>query len=108
MALIAVILWCVNLGISIWNAYAVGGAWVESNHAGGFSRLVAWAGAVMSAFGFTSEGQPEPLARPAAPGAVESAEPRGRDKRTACCRPEARRYRSAVRYAGWAAWVATS
>jgi hypothetical protein len=52
MALV-VILWFVNLGISIWNAYAVGRAWVESKHAGGFSRLVAWAGAAMSALGFT-------------------------------------------------------
>ncbi len=53
MALVAVILWFLNLGISIWNAYAVGRAWVESKHAGGFSRLVAWAGAAMSALGFT-------------------------------------------------------
>jgi hypothetical protein len=52
MALV-VILWFVNLGISIWNAYAVGKAWAESKHAGGFSRLVAWAGAIMSALGFT-------------------------------------------------------
>ncbi len=50
---IAVILWFVNLGISIWNAYAVGNAWVESKHAGGFSRVVAWAGAIMAALGFT-------------------------------------------------------
>lgn len=53
VALVAVILWFVNLGISIWNAYAVGKAWAESKHAGGFSRLVAWAGAAMSALGFT-------------------------------------------------------
>jgi len=53
VALIAVILWFVNLGISIWNAYAVGKAWVESKHAGGLSQLVAWAGAIMSALGFT-------------------------------------------------------
>ncbi len=50
---LAVILWLVNLGISIWNAYAVGKAWVESKNAGGFSQLVAWAGAIMSALGFT-------------------------------------------------------
>jgi hypothetical protein len=48
-----VIIWFVNLGISIWNAVAVGRAWVETEHAGGFQRLVAWAGAVMSAIGFT-------------------------------------------------------
>jgi len=53
MALLFVVLWLVNLGISIWNAVAVGRAWVETKHAGGFQRLVAWAGAVMAAAGFT-------------------------------------------------------
>jgi hypothetical protein len=48
-----VILWILNLGLSVWNAYAVGRAWVEAKHAGGFSLLVAWAGAAMSALGFT-------------------------------------------------------
>jgi hypothetical protein len=48
-----IIIWFVNLGISIWNAVAVGRAWVETEHAGGFQRLVAWAGAAMSAIGFT-------------------------------------------------------
>jgi hypothetical protein len=48
-----VILWIVNLGISIWNAVAAGRAWPETQHAGGFQRIVAWAAAIMSAAGFT-------------------------------------------------------
>jgi hypothetical protein len=42
-----------NLGISWWNAYAVGHAWVESKHAGGSRRFMAWMGALMSGAGFT-------------------------------------------------------
>jgi hypothetical protein len=42
MALIAIILWLVNLGISIWNAVAVGRAWVESKHAGGIALSVGY------------------------------------------------------------------
>jgi hypothetical protein len=53
MPIVAVIFWFVNFGISIWNAVAVGRGWVESKHAGGFARLVAWSGAIMSALGFT-------------------------------------------------------
>jgi hypothetical protein len=48
-----VLVWLLNLGISIWNAYAVGLAWVETKHAGGWPRFMAWMGAVMSASGFS-------------------------------------------------------
>jgi hypothetical protein len=48
-----VLVWLLNLGISIWNAYAVGQAWVETKHAGGWPRFMAWMGAIMSACGFT-------------------------------------------------------
>jgi hypothetical protein len=47
------ILWIVNLGISIWNAVAAGRAWAETQHAGGTQRIIAWAVAIMSAAGFT-------------------------------------------------------
>jgi hypothetical protein len=53
MILLVVLVWILNLGISIWNAYAVGKAWVESKHYGGWPRFMAWMGAVMSASGFT-------------------------------------------------------
>jgi hypothetical protein len=52
-AALIILVWLVNFGISIWNAYAVGLAWVETKHAGGWPRVVAWAGAVMSASGFS-------------------------------------------------------
>lgn len=45
--------WILNLGISIWNAVAVGNAWVETKHAGGWQRFMAWMGAIMSASGFS-------------------------------------------------------
>jgi hypothetical protein len=48
-----IFIWFLNLGISFWNAYAVGSAWVESKHAGGWRRFVTWMGAVMTAVGFT-------------------------------------------------------
>ena len=48
-----ILIWLLNFGISIWNAYAVGLAWVETKHSGGWPRVVAWAGAVMSASGFS-------------------------------------------------------
>jgi hypothetical protein len=47
------LVWLLNLGISIWNAYAVGKSWVEARAAGGWPRVMCWAGAVMSASGFT-------------------------------------------------------
>jgi hypothetical protein len=51
--LLIVLVWVLNLGISIWNAYAVGKAWVETKHYGGWPRFMAWMGAIMSASGFT-------------------------------------------------------
>lgn len=50
---LVVLIWFVNFGISIWNAYAVGLAWVETKHNGGWPRVMAWSGAVMSACGFS-------------------------------------------------------
>src|SRR5947209_16220797 len=52
-SLLVVLVWLLNLGISIWNAYAVGKSWVEARAAGGWPRVMCWAGAVMSASGFT-------------------------------------------------------
>lgn len=52
MFFIAVI-WLLNYAISWWNCYAVGSAWVEAKHAGGWPRLLAWSGAVMAASGFS-------------------------------------------------------
>ena len=48
-----ILIWLLNFGLSIWNAYAVGLAWVETKHSGGWPRVTAWAGAVMSASGFS-------------------------------------------------------
>ena len=42
-----------NFVISFWNAKAVGNAWVETKHSGGWPRFMAWMGAIMSALGFT-------------------------------------------------------
>lgn len=50
---LTILIWLLNFGISIWNAYAVGLAWVETKHRGGWPRATAWAGAVMSACGFS-------------------------------------------------------
>jgi hypothetical protein len=50
---LVVLVWVLNLGISIWNAYAVGKAWVETKHYGGWPRFMAWMGAIMSASGFS-------------------------------------------------------
>ena len=47
------LVWLLNFGISIWNAYAVGKAWTEAKAVGGWPRVMCWAGAVMSASGFT-------------------------------------------------------
>src|SRR5262245_31717245 len=47
------LVWVLNFGISIWNAYAVGKVWVEARHEGGWHRFMCWMGAVMSATGFT-------------------------------------------------------
>ncbi len=47
------LVWVLNFGISVWNAYAVGKVWVEARHEGGWHRFMCWMGAVMSACGFT-------------------------------------------------------
>ena len=47
------LVWVLNFGISVWNAYAVGKVWVEGRLAGGWHRFMCWTGAVMSACGFT-------------------------------------------------------
>jgi hypothetical protein len=47
------LVWVLNFGISVWNAYAVGKVWVEARHENGWHRFMCWMGAVMSACGFT-------------------------------------------------------
>jgi hypothetical protein len=47
------LVWVINFGISIWNAYAVGKVWVDAKHEGGWHRFMCWMGAIMSASGFT-------------------------------------------------------
>ena len=53
MSIMIVLIWCLNLGISIWNAYATGKVWVEAKHAGGMRRFMAWMGYLMASFGFS-------------------------------------------------------
>jgi hypothetical protein len=48
-----ILMWILNFGISIWNAYACGHAWVETKYVGGWRRFMVWMGAIMSATGFT-------------------------------------------------------
>ena len=47
------LVWVINFGISIWNAYSVGKVWVDAKHEGGWHRFMCWMGAIMSACGFT-------------------------------------------------------
>lgn len=47
------LIWALNFAISWWNARTVGLFWVESKVMGGWTRLMSWAGAIMSASGFT-------------------------------------------------------
>jgi hypothetical protein len=47
------LVWVLNFGISVWNAYAVGKVWVEARHENGWHRFMCWMGAIMSAAGFT-------------------------------------------------------
>ena len=47
------LVWMLNFGISVWNAYAVGKVWVEARHENGWHRFMCWMGAIMSASGFT-------------------------------------------------------
>ncbi len=51
--LLIVFVWLLNFAVSAWNAYAVGKAWVEARAVGGWTRIMCWSGAVMSASGFT-------------------------------------------------------
>jgi hypothetical protein len=53
MIALVILVWVVNFGLSVWNAYAVGKGWVETRHHGGWPRFMAWMGAIMSASGFT-------------------------------------------------------
>ena len=53
MNIMILFIWCLNLGISIWNAYATGKVWVEAKHAGGMRRFMAWMGYVMASVGFS-------------------------------------------------------
>ncbi len=50
---ILIIVWVINFAISWWNARTVGLSWVETKAMGGFTRFMAWMGAIMSASGFT-------------------------------------------------------
>lgn len=51
--LLIVLVWCLNFGISWWNARAVGSAWAYGKTAGIGVKLLLWSGAIMSACGFT-------------------------------------------------------
>lgn len=52
-ALIVVLLFMLNIGISFWNAYACGSYWTESKIVGGWTRVITWCGLAMAACGFT-------------------------------------------------------
>lgn len=51
--LLLLLVFVLNLGISIFNGVQTGKAWVESKHVGGWRRFMAWCGAIMTAVGFT-------------------------------------------------------
>src|SRR5581483_5577477 len=51
--LLIAFVWMLNLGISAWNAYAVGKMWVYTKQMGGWARLVTWCGYIMSVCGFS-------------------------------------------------------
>ena len=53
MSWLVVLILALDLGISFYNAWAVGSVWSETAAMGGLARLTAWAGAVMAAVGFT-------------------------------------------------------
>lgn len=42
-----------NLAISIWNSYAAGAMWTESKIIGGYMRFMTWCGLIMAASGMT-------------------------------------------------------
>ncbi len=46
-------IWILNLGISAWNAYAVGKMWPYTKQMGGWTRLITWCGFIMSGCGFS-------------------------------------------------------
>jgi len=48
-----ILLLVINIGISLWNAYATGKAWVEAKYAGGWPRFMTWMGAIMAASGLS-------------------------------------------------------
>lgn len=47
------LIFVLNLAISLWNAYAVGTMWSETKIVGGWARFMSWCGAVMAASGLT-------------------------------------------------------
>lgn len=51
--LLIAFVWFLNLGISIWNAYAVGKMWTYTKQMGGWTHLVTWCGYIMSICGFS-------------------------------------------------------
>lgn len=51
--IVIVLLIAVNLFISWLNAKTTGKMWLEAKAVGGFPRIMAWCGAIMSAIGFT-------------------------------------------------------
>jgi hypothetical protein len=48
-----IVIWVLNLFLSIWNAYTTGKVWVEARHAGGGRRFMAWMGYLMASLGFS-------------------------------------------------------
>lgn len=48
-----VLILVLNFGISWFNAWSVGRSWAETKAVGGWSRVVIWCAAIMSACGFT-------------------------------------------------------
>ncbi len=53
MIAVVIVIWVVNLFLSIWNAYATGKVWVEAKHAGGGRWFMAWMGYLMASLGFS-------------------------------------------------------
>jgi len=50
---VLIVLWIFNLGVCIWNIYAIGNTWVEARHAGGWMNFAVWSGAIVTALGLT-------------------------------------------------------
>jgi len=51
--LLIAFVWFLNLGISLWNAYAVGKMWTYTKQMGGWPHLVTWCGYIMSGCGLS-------------------------------------------------------